>query len=91
MGEMTNDTKRALTAIAPVANVLGIEVSADDLYLYCNGQRIGIECNSTYATVNEFLAYAITWLARKEYRFREIPTNYMEKLTRYWVKGEKDG
>ena len=91
MGKMTNDTQRALQAIDPVARMLNIKVSADDRFLYCNGQKIGISGNSDYATVNEFIAYAITWIARREYRFREIPTKYMEKLTRYWVVEDDNG
>ena len=69
--DMTNDTKRALELIEPMAKELNIEVKADDKLLYCNGQAIGIACNSTYATINEFLGYAFLRMCQREYRFRE--------------------
>lgn len=55
---MTEDTKRAIEAIEPIAKELHIKVTADDSFLYCNGQAIGIGCNSAYATVTEFIEYA---------------------------------
>ena len=67
---MTEDTKRALDAIRPIAEVLSIEVSARDNFLYCDGQAIGIACNSTYATVNEFIGYAMIRMCEREYRFK---------------------
>ena len=85
---MTNDTKRALELIEPMAKELNIEVSADDRLLYCNGQAIGISCNSTYATINEFLGFAFLRMCEREYRFREsIEEAQMlqEDIRRYWV------
>lgn len=69
---MTNDTKRAIEIIEPMAKELKIEVSADDRLLYCNGQAIGISCNSTYATINEFLGYAFLRMCDREYPRRKI-------------------
>lgn len=54
---MTEDTKRAIEAIDPIAKELKIKVTADDSFLYCNGQAIGIGCNSAYATIKEFIGY----------------------------------
>lgn len=85
---MTEDTKRALEIIGPVAKELNIEVSADYDFLYCNGQAIGIACNSTYATLNEFLGYAIIWLGSREYRYK-VPENYKKELKRYWFTDEQ--
>lgn len=85
---MTNDTKRALEIIEPMAKELNIEVNADDRLLYCNGQAIGISCNSTYATINEFLGYAFLRMCQREYRFRDsIEESQMlqEDIKRYWV------
>ena len=85
---MTNDTKRALEIIEPMAKELNIEVSADDRLLYCNGQAIGISCNSTYATINEFLGYAFLRMCQREYRFRdsfEDAVWLQEDIRRYWV------
>lgn len=85
---MTSDTKCALEIIEPMAKVLNIEVSADDKLLYCNGQAIGISCNSTYATINEFLGYAFLCMCQREYRFRdsfEEAQMLQEDIKRYWV------
>lgn len=85
---MTNDTKRALEIIEPMAKELNIEVDADDKLLYCNGQAIGISCNSTYATINEFLGYAFLRMCQREYRFRdsfEDAVWLQEDIRRYWV------
>ena len=85
---MTNDTKRALEIIEPMAKELNIEVSADDRLLYCNGQAIGISCNSTYATINEFLGYAFLRMCQREYRFRDSLDDALwlqEDIRRYWV------
>ena len=54
---MTEDTKRALEIIKPLADELNISVDADRSLLYMNGQAIGIGCNSTLATVMEALGY----------------------------------
>lgn len=85
---MTDDTKRALEAIQPIAKVLNIQVSADDKFLYLNGQAIGIGCNSTWATVNEFIGYAFvkTWTADKSVR---IPEPLMSRIKRYWFTKEQ--
>lgn len=85
---MTNDTKLALEIIKPMAKELSIEVSADDKLLYCNGQAIGISCNSTYATINEFLGFAFLRMCQREYRFRdsiEEAQMLQEDIKRYWV------
>lgn len=86
--DMTNDTKRALELIEPMAKELNIEVKADDKLLYCNGQAIGIACNSTYATINEFLGYAFLRMCQREYRFREgieEAKTLRGTIKRYWV------
>ena len=85
---MTEDTKRALEIIGPVAKELNIEVSADYDFLYCNGQAIGIACNSTYATPNEFLGYAMIWIGGREYRYR-VPESYKKEIKRYWFTDEQ--
>ena len=59
---MTNDTKRALEIIEPIAKELNVEVSADDNLLYINNDGgIGITFNSTRATVLEFVGWLIVY------------------------------
>lgn len=82
---MTNDTKRALEAIKPIAEIFGIEVSADDKYMYCNGKAIGIACNSDYATCLEFVGYAFLKVYMKNRSFVSVPLKIRDLITRYWV------
>ena len=86
---MTNDTKRAIEAIAPIAKELNISIDADNDFLYCNGQAIGIGCNSTYATILEFLAYCMVWMSKREYRYKNLPDEFAAALKRYWFSKEQ--
>lgn len=88
MREMTNDTRIALEKIQPIAYELNIDVKADGSFLYCDGQPIGIGCNSTYATINEFLGYAFLQMCQREYRFKEgmaEAKELQEAIKRYWI------
>ena len=95
MTVMTEDTRRALEIIKPIADFLHIEVSADWKLLYVNNMAIGIACNSAYATVMEFLGF----LLMSEYpKFRDIQLSKLDidNIERYWICGEllqkmKDG
>lgn len=83
---MSNDTKRALEIIAPMANELHIQIAADQYYLYCDSQAIGIACNSTYATIMEFVGYLVfLWAADREIK---LPKEIDKRIKRYWYSGE---
>ena len=87
---MTEDTKRALEAIEPIAKALNIKVTADSKFLYCNGQAIGIGGNSTYATVMEFIGYVL--IAEYDRRFiltEDLPAYYMKHVKEYWFSDEQ--
>ena len=87
MTVMTENTRRALEIIKPIADFLKIEVSADWKVLYVNEIGIGIACNSTYATVMEFIGF----LLMSEYpKFRGIHIDKwdIDAIERYWVCGE---
>lgn len=89
---MTEDTKRALEVIAPMAKELNILVSADKSFLYCNGQAIGIGCNSTYATIMEFVGYVFATVYKKEafdMRGEKVPSTVMQRVKRYWFTAEQ--
>lgn len=89
MKEPTEDTKRALAVIKPLADQIGISVSADDWLLYCNGQAIGIDCNSTYATIKEFIGYAVWFLDKTDTTYRlNIPSAVKKRIQRYWLSPE---
>jgi hypothetical protein len=79
---MSEDTKRALEIIKPMSKELNIEVAADDRFLYCNGQAIGISINSTYATIMEFIGYVLV----KEYsKWHRLNTNLVHDAKRFWI------
>lgn len=79
---MTDDTKRALDIIKPLAAELGIRVQADENYLFLNGQAIGIACNSTYATIMEFIGYLIFLWAKD--KCEAVPGAMTRRIRRYW-------
>ena len=81
---MTEDTKRALAIIEPMAKELGITVKADESILYMNGQPIGIGCNSTLATTMEALGYMFLEKYPK-WRCTDISEELKEDITRYWI------
>ncbi len=79
---MTEDTARALAIIKPMADELNIRVRADGHCLFCNGQAIGIACNSTYATIMEFIGYLIFRWAKD--KCVAVPRAMSERIKRYW-------
>ena len=87
---MTKDTVDALRAIGPIASALGIEIKADDKFLYCNGQAIAIGCNSTYATIMGFIGYVL--IAEYDGRFiltEDLPSYYKKRVKEYWFSDEQ--
>lgn len=101
---MTPDTEIALKAIGPLAKALRIDVSADDDgHLKINNTLIGIACNSTYATIMEFVGYVFLqeWVHDRYYKFNKKGTeNDIRNAVRdYWIdkvraeeiKGESNG
>jgi len=89
---MTKDTKRALEIIAPMAKELRIEVTADDTFLYCNGQAIGIGCNSAYATIKEFIGYVFATVYKHDVfdmHAESVPAKVMQRVKSYWFTNEQ--
>ncbi len=82
---MTNDTRRALEIIKPIADELCISVKADDRLLYVDGVGIGISCNSTWATLWEFIGYLTIMY---DYKFRQIrlTDKQLTAIKRYWIE-----
>lgn len=84
---MTEDTKRAIEAIEPIAKELNIKVSADESFLYCNGQAIGIGCNSTYATIKEFIGYVFATVYKHDVfdmHGEALPAKVLNRVREYW-------
>ena len=89
---MTEDSKRAIEAIEPIAKELNIKVTADDSFLYCNGQAIGIGCNSAYATIKEFIGYVFATVYKHDVfdlHYEKIPPNVMKRVKAYWFTKEQ--
>lgn len=90
--DMTSDTKRALEIITPMAKALNIKVTADDSFLYCNGQAIGIGCNSTYATIKEFIGYVFATVYKHDVfdmHGEALPAKVLNRVREYWFTREK--
>ena len=89
---MTEDTKRALEVIAPMAKELHIQVDADNSFLYCNGQAIGIGCNSAYATIKEFIGYVFATVYKHDVfdlHGETVPPKVMARVKDYWFTKEQ--
>ena len=85
--DMTSDTKQALEIITPMAKALNIKVTADDSFLYCNGQAIGIGCNSTYATIKEFVGFVFATVYKKDVfdiHGEALPPKVLARVKKYW-------
>lgn len=84
---MTEDTKRAMEIIVPMAKELSIDVKADDSFLYCNGQAIGIGCNSIYATIKEFIGYVFATVYKHDVfdmHNEALPAKVLNRVREYW-------
>ena len=85
---MTPDTERALKIIEPIAKELNIKVSAEGRLLYIDDPyegetAIGISCNSTYATIMEFIG-VLTLRHARDRRWK-VSEKQQETIKRYWV------
>ena len=81
---MKEDTRRALEAIKPLANELKIAVDADNKFLYLDDIAIGIDCNSTWATIMEFIGYVIVKKYTRRFRNVWFDGEQEEKIKSYW-------
>ena len=88
---MTEDTRRALEIIAPMAKELNIEVKTQGSYgnyLVCNGQYIGIADNSTFATIMEFIGYVFATVYKHnvfDTHGEALPHKVFNRVKKYWV------
>ena len=83
---MTDDTRRALDIIKPIADFFHIEVTADNNFLIINGQPIGITCNSTRATLFEFIGYMIdVYCDEKGVTYKDL----QDRIHRCWYNDEQ--
>lgn len=85
---MTEDTKRAIEIIQPIADELDIKVTATDRILRMDGQAIGISCNSTYATLMEMIGWIFLDKYVNEFRRVGLDRDAEEDIARYWINEE---
>ena len=85
---MTNDTRKALEMIRPIAELLNIDVSADDRILYLDGMGIGIQANSTYATMMEFIGWLFLVKYDPDFRRVKLTEEQQETIGLYWITPE---
>ena len=82
---MTEDTKRALEILQPLASSLGYgTLQADDNFLYVADKAIGISCNSTYATEMEFIGFLFMYEYAKRFRDIGLASIIQERIARYF-------
>ncbi len=82
---MTEDTRRALEIIRPLAEELGYKVDADTQYLTIGPVQIGIGCNSTYATIMEALG-TLFLLEYPSFRRFRLDDDQKECIESCWRK-----
>ena len=81
---MTKDTERALEIIKPIAEMVGVEVKADDNLLYINNDGgIGIAFNSTKATVLEFVGWLIIYYD-SHFRCLGLNDKQLDSIKTFW-------
>lgn len=85
---MTEDTRRALDIIQPIADELHIKVEATNKLLIVDNVNIGISHNSTYATVMEFIGY-LTILYDSQFRGLYLDADQQDIIERYWLTKEQ--
>ena len=85
---MTEDTKKAMEIIKPLADELNITVKADNRILYIDEMGIGIVQNSTWATIWEFVGYL---MVRYDRKFRDIRLrqDQLDSIMRYWLTSDQ--
>ena len=83
---MTEDTKRALKIMEPIASVLEIDVDAYGNILFLDSQAIGIGLNSTYDTVMEMIGWIFLERYCKGWCPVEISKEEIDNtIKRHWV------
>lgn len=93
---MTKDTERALEIIKPIAEMVGVEVKADDNLLYINNDGgIGIAFNSTKATVLEFVGWLIIYYD-SYFRCLGLSDKQLDTIKQFWysqseIERRRDG
>lgn len=82
---MTPDTEKAMQILQPICDELGFTLSADERVIIICGQKIGISCNSTYATVMEAIGFIFFREFAHGFRPHDLSGETYEAVKRYWL------
>ncbi len=82
---ITPDIAEAVKALRPICEGLNIELSADGSVMNIGGQKIGVSCNSTYATVMEGIGYLFYTAYSMGFRQNKMSKSTKEAIKRYWI------
>lgn len=83
---ITPDIERAVELLKPICDELGWSLEADGSVMTIDGQKIGVSCNSTYATLMEGLGFLFLRGYAEGFRHHSISQASQEAITRYWIK-----
>ena len=83
---ITPDIERAVKILLPICEELGYQIYSDGSVMTIGGQKIGVSCNSTYATVMEGIGTLFLLEYVNQFRTHEISDETEEAIKRYWLK-----
>lgn len=83
---ITPDIERAVKILLPICEELGYQIYSDGSVMTIGGHKIGVSCNSTYATVMEGLGTLFLLEYVNQFRTHEISDETEEAIKRYWLK-----
>ena len=82
---ITPDIERAVELLKPICEECGYTIYADGSVMTIDGQKIGVSCNSTYATLMEGLGFLFLRGYAEGFRHHSISQSSQEAITRYWL------
>ena len=82
---ITPDIEEAVKVLQPICKGLGFTIYADGSVMTINDQKIGVSCNSTYATVMEGIGYLFYTAYSMRFRQHKMSKSTKEAITRYWI------
>ena len=83
---ITPDIERAVKILLPICEELGYQIYSDGSVMTIDGQKIGVSCNSTYATLMEGLGFLFLRGYVEGFRHHSISQASQEAIKRYWIK-----
>ena len=82
---ITPDIEKAVKILQPICEECGYTIHADGSVMTIDDQKIGVSCNSTYATVMEGLGFLFLRGYAEGFRHHSISQASQEAIKRYWL------